>query len=100
MLVMIRGAYGYTLTLCGYAYRIRGDEWALAPGNRTVFRTGSADMGGFDDLAAKGPRNRYRTSEPAEIKEPLHRLLIFRAKPANVKAWEKVIPRPADWQDE
>ena len=98
MLVMISGAYGYTLTLIGWASRVQGDEWNLAPGNRTVFRTGPADMGGFDKLAAKGPDG-YRMSDAAEIKEPLHRLLIRRCKPANVEAWRAHCPMPSGWGD-
>ena len=96
---MISGAYGYTLTLCGWAKRVRGDEWSLAPGNVTVFRTGAVALNGFDSLAAKGLGTGYRVSEPALIKESIHRLLVRRCKPANVKAWAKVVPRPADWTD-
>ena len=98
MLVMLGGAYGYTLTLIGWGRRIRGDEWVLAPGNRTAFREGPVDLNGFDKLAAEGPAG-YRLSAPAKIKESIHRLLVRRCKPANVEAWKGTCPRPADWED-
>lgn len=97
--VMIRGAYGYSLTLVGWCVRGHGDEWRMLPGHRAVFRTGAVNLNGFDKICANGPQG-YRLSDPAELRENLHRLLVMRAKPANEKAWAKECPRPKDWKEE
>jgi len=101
MVLQVTGAYyGYAVTLAGWVRRVGGDEYEMLPGHVTVLRTGNRDPNGLDRLAAEGPGKNYQCSEPSKGTELLHRLLVRRPKPANEKAWEKILPRPKGWQEE
>ncbi len=99
--LQVTGAYyGYAVTLVGWMRRVGGDEYELMPGHVTVLRKGERHPNGLDRLAAHGPGDDYSCSEPAEMVEQLHRLLVRRPKPCNEKAWKKIVPRPHGWVDE
>ncbi len=95
------GYYGRAVTLVGWVRRVGGDEFEMLPGHITVWReSGAYNQNGLDVLAAKGPVSGYKVSEPAETPEQLHRLLVRRPKPANEKAWAKILPKPKGWQEQ
>lgn len=98
-LVQISITYYRALTIVGWLRRVRGDEYELAPGARIVTRAPgeAASWTGLDDLAASGPGERYTLHAAMTQPEPLHRLMIKRAKPCDESAWAQHCPRPADW---
>lgn len=98
-LVQIPLSYYRNLTIIGWARRKRGDEWELVPGARVITRKrGNYSFTGFDDLASNGPNNDYTCHPPMRQVETLHRLMIRRCKPADVKAWAEECPTPKNWR--
>jgi len=95
--VMLAGAYGYSVTRVGWLRRVSGDEWLLEAGARTVIRTG--ERRGLEHLAIEGPDSGYHLLAPGGAAEHIHRLLIRRALPANEAAWIEHCPKPRDWNE-
>ena len=100
LLVQISITYYRAITIVGWARRKGGDEWELVPGARVITRVrGQPEWNGFDDLAANGPGTKYKLHPEMKQPEPLHRLLVKRCKPADVKNWAEHCPRPKNWQE-
>jgi len=97
-IIQVPGMYAnLAVTRIGWLRRVSGDEWELT-GARTIVRTGSSRT--LDSLAAHGPKGDHRLTASAEGPEEIHRLVIRRSLPADVKAWAPYCPRPDGWTDD
>jgi hypothetical protein len=97
-IIQVPGMYAnLAVTRIGWLRRVSGDEWELI-GASTIVRTGSPRS--LDSLAAHGPKDDRRLTASAEAPEEIHRLVIRRSLPADVKAWAADCPRPDGWIDD
>ena len=94
-ILQIPGQYGRHVTLVAWIRRVRGDEWQVLPGARTVTRSGAGR--GLASLATDGPKKDYKLGSPSKGPEEIHRLTIRRSLQASVDAWTKLVPMPSGW---
>lgn len=96
ILVLPGGYYGRGVFRVGWLRRVSGDEYELLNA-RTIIRTGQYKIGGFGELAEKGPGKSYKLSPIESGAEDVNRLLIKRSKSADEKAWAEHCPKPKGW---
>jgi len=89
-ILKLPGYYGPTRV--GWVKRISGDEYVLLPGHRAVWRTSGSRL--LEHIAADGPGKDHDMGEPSKVEDEINRLLVWRAIPADEKAWAKHVERP------
>lgn len=98
MVVQVPGLY-YRVTMIGWVRRIKGDEYDILPGARTIIRNRNASPRTIASLASAGPQDDHTLSTPSDGVEFAHRFGLFRPTPANHEAWIAHCPMPTDWNE-
>ena len=99
-IVQIQVTYYRAITMVGWLRRDNGDEYLLHNARIITRKSGAASWNGVAEMAEAGPEERYRLAPIMKEPEELHRLLIKRSHPCDVKAWAKQCPRPKDWKED